>query len=523
MLFLIPDQNVQKTILPDLSADDNEARFARADTFSSTVSNVSFVDSSDDALDARERRNALHSDSGVLEEDFPLPANEHLVELRTPGGRTRRLSPAALAQLPAATPSVGGPRSRRRSFVHSPVFTISTISTADSGMGSPSPFSVGLQLPDCDEGDGGPDGPAAPVFQSNDFVLDENHRSVRLKSVIRGNPLFQEDDGDDTALLVDRSAATAAAAAAAADAATAKAKLIAAYRQRVNSVSRRWKISLADASDLCDMVDDTDGSGLSTDTTALRARSRSAPPPLRAAWAASPLAREVAKPRPSQVAVRLLAVPLVDKTDSCEAHRRYELDICDPLTGESYQTVSVRYSTLREAMLGRDKLWAVAGQFPKRGVFKDYTFNKFNACTRGESIREFLETVLNADDNGAIVGAKQLHTALGMDRYGQRALLEVAVARSGAAVFCPGGSGGDIILSPGCGQHGREPVVDGVASLDVPVGRQPQDHVRAGYAGGADAPVPRRKHDGQAPPDRPRRRRATISLHNPRPQSMLLG
>jgi hypothetical protein len=43
------------------------------------------------------------------------------------------------------------------------------------------------------------------VFQSNDFVLDKNHQSVRLKSVARGNPLFQEEDGD-AGLLNDRSA-----------------------------------------------------------------------------------------------------------------------------------------------------------------------------------------------------------------------------------------------------------------------------------------------------------------------------
>lgn len=44
---------------------------------------------------------------------------------------------------------------------------------------------------------GDPGGPAQPLFESNDFVLDKSHESVRLKSVARGNPLFQEDDGHD--------------------------------------------------------------------------------------------------------------------------------------------------------------------------------------------------------------------------------------------------------------------------------------------------------------------------------------
>ena len=214
---------------------------------------------------------------------------------------------------------------------------------------------------------------------------------------------------------------------------------IAAYRQRVVNAAHRWKISPVDAAELCDNVDDAQQGPGTTD----------------AGSAAPRRVQVVAKPRPRRVAVRLLAVPLVNEADTYGAHRVYELDICDPVTWESYQSFSIRYSKLRAAMLGSDKLWAgavPAGRFPGKGLFADYTFDDANACSRGESIRLYLEAVLNADNDGTILGASQLHTALGVDRYGQRALLEVAVARSRVGIFCPEpgtGGGGGVLLSPG--------------------------------------------------------------------------
>jgi len=132
---------------------------------------------------------------------------------------------------------------------------------------------------------------------------------------------------------------------------------------------------------------------------------------------------------PSTIRVYLRSMSIVNASN--KPHREYELMIS--ARGVDH-LLRGRYSVL-------EQVWSKFGTGPIRwprdlfSFFKDYVHDEANCTQRGESIRAYLEQLLNHQDGGAIVGSRELHAALGLDQGAplHTALMNISAEQRSAA------------------------------------------------------------------------------------------
>ena len=120
-----------------------------------------------------------------------------------------------------------------------------------------------------------------------------------------------------------------------------------------------------------------------------------------------PVAAVTSPAPPMPVTVTLTGMPLMNQGVG-KPYREYELLIA---VGGASHTIRARYSLLDAALSS----YATGTAVWPRDIFSalsDYTHNDANVRQRGEGLRAYLQSLLNQDDGGTIVGDRSLHAAL---------------------------------------------------------------------------------------------------------------